>query len=53
MAAVEGLGVGPVREGHLDLDEHVSGAGLRPGDFLDAQVARAMVEKRSHRVRRP
>jgi hypothetical protein len=34
MAAVEGLGVGAVREGDLDLDENLAGAGLRTREAL-------------------
>jgi len=50
VAAAEGLGVGPVREGHLDVDEDVARSRLGAWDLLDAQVAGAVVEERSHGV---
>ena len=48
VAAPEGLGVGAVREGHLDLDENVPGPGLGAWHLLDPQVAGAVVAERSH-----
>ena len=51
MAAPEGLEVGAVREGDLDLDEHVAGSRLRVRHVLQPQVARAVEAQRPHGVK--
>ena len=51
MPAPEGLRVGAVGERHLDLDEDVALARLRPGDLLDPQVAGPVVHERPHGVK--
>ena len=51
MAAPESLQVGAVRERHLDLDEHVAGAGLRTWDLFEPQVPNAVEAQRSHGVK--
>ena len=51
MPAPEGLQIGPVGEGELDLDEHVAWPRLRARGLLDAEVARPVEHRRSHGVK--
>jgi len=48
MAAAKSFQVGAVRERDLDLHEHVTGAGLRIGHVIDADVARGVPSQRPH-----
>ena len=51
VAAPEGLQVGAVGQRHLDLDEHVAGAGLRTRDLFEPQIPDAVEAQRSHGVK--
>ena len=51
MPAAECLQVGAVREGDLDLDEHVAGPGLRLWHVLEPEIARPVEAQRSHGVK--
>ena len=51
VAAPEGLEVGAVRQCHLDLHEHVAGAGLRAWDLVEPQIPDAVEAQRSHGVK--
>ena len=50
VAAPERLGIRPVGQRDLDLDEDVARPWLGPRHLLDPQVARAVVAQRSHGV---
>ena len=51
MPAAEGLQVGAVGEGDLDLDEHVAGAGLRLRHVFEPEIARPVEAQRPHGVK--
>ena len=49
--AAEGLQVGAVGEGDLDLDEHVAGAGLRLRHVFEPEIPGAVEPERPHGVK--
>ena len=51
MTPVERLRVGAVGERDLDLDEHVAGPRLGPGDVLEPDVAGPVEDQRPHGVK--
>ena len=51
MVAAERLQIGAVGERHLDLHEHVAGAGLGSRNILEPDVTRSVKSQRSHGVK--